>query len=57
MLYMGNININTLEVIEGDLPNKALMLAKEWIKINELYNNSYKEKNKRNLRLFLFFYI
>lgn len=27
------------------------------VKSNELYNNSYKEKNKRNLRLFLFFYI
>lgn len=36
MLYMGNININTLEVIEGDLPNKALMLAKEWIKIHRV---------------------
>jgi hypothetical protein len=28
--YMGIINISTLEMIEGDLPAKALSLAKEW---------------------------
>ncbi len=29
--YMSAINIETLEVIEGDLPEKALKLVKEWI--------------------------
>lgn len=28
--YMGAIDIKTLEVLEGDLPQKALGLAKEW---------------------------
>lgn len=28
---MSAINIETLEVIEGDLPEKALKLVKEWI--------------------------
>lgn len=32
--YMSAINIKTLEVLEGDLPEKALKLVKEWIKIN-----------------------
>ena len=29
--YMSAINIETLEVIEGDLPEKALKLVKKWI--------------------------
>lgn len=29
--YMSAININTLEVLEGDLPDKALKLVREWI--------------------------
>ena len=28
--FMGAITIETLEMIEGDLPQKALSLAKEW---------------------------
>ena len=28
--YMGAIDIQTLEMIEGDLPPKALALAREW---------------------------
>ena len=28
--YMGAVDINTLALIEGDLPPKALSLAKEW---------------------------
>ena len=28
--YMGVIDINTFELIEGDLPVKALSLIKEW---------------------------
>ncbi|HBC75318.1 MAG TPA: hypothetical protein DC017_10830 [Candidatus Wallbacteria bacterium] len=28
------IDINSFEVIEGDLPNKALLLVREWMKIN-----------------------
>ncbi|MDR0313131.1 MAG: DUF4160 domain-containing protein [Treponema sp.] len=30
--YMGAINIKTQELMEGDLPSRALSLAKEWIK-------------------------
>lgn len=33
--YMSSINIKTLEVIEGDLPDKALKLVKIWIKQNK----------------------
>ena len=29
--YMGVINIQTLEVLEGDLPPKALALVREWM--------------------------
>ena len=29
--YMSAIDIQTLDVLEGDLPEKALNLAKEWI--------------------------
>lgn len=28
--YMGAIDIKTTELIEGDLPEKALSMAKEW---------------------------
>lgn len=30
--YVGIIDIKTLEMIEGDLPNRALSMAKEWTK-------------------------
>jgi hypothetical protein len=30
--YMGALNIKTQEMLEGDLPAKALALAKEWVK-------------------------
>lgn len=30
--YVGIINIKTLEMIEGDLPNRALSMVKEWAK-------------------------
>lgn len=33
--YMSAINIQTLEVIVGDLPEKALRLVREWIKENK----------------------
>ena len=33
--YMSAINIETLEVIEGDLPDKALKLVREWMKQNK----------------------
>ena len=29
--YMGEINILTGEMIQGDLPNKALALVREWL--------------------------
>ncbi len=42
--YMSAIRVDTLEVLEGDLPNKALNLAKEWIELHrkeilEMWNN------------------
>lgn len=33
--YVSAIDINTLKVIEGDLPNKALSLVNEWVKVNQ----------------------
>lgn len=33
--YVSAIDINSFEVIEGDLPNKALLLVREWMKINQ----------------------
>ena len=33
--YMGAIDIQTLEVIEGDLPTKALSLVREWMEPNK----------------------
>lgn len=41
---MSAITIDTLEVLEGDLPNKALSLVTEWIKMHrkeilEMWNN------------------
>lgn len=33
--YISAINIETLEVIEGDLPDKELKLVKEWILKNK----------------------
>jgi hypothetical protein len=32
--FMSAININTGEVIEGDLPNKALKLVREWLDLH-----------------------
>ena len=33
--YVSIININTLEEIEGNLPNKALKMVREWIELNK----------------------
>ena len=33
--YMGVINIKTQELMEGDLPGRALAMAKEWTKNHE----------------------
>jgi hypothetical protein len=33
--FMSSIDINTLEVIEGDIPQKGLNLIREWIKLNK----------------------
>jgi hypothetical protein len=33
--YIGAIDINTLEMIEGDLPNKALNMVTEWMKLHQ----------------------
>ena len=32
---IGVIALQTLEVLEGDLPNKALSMALEWTKVNQ----------------------
>jgi hypothetical protein len=32
--YVGAININTGEMIEGDLPTKALGLVNDWLELN-----------------------
>jgi hypothetical protein len=34
--YMSAIDIKTMEVLEGDLPNKALDLVKEWMKDHQM---------------------
>lgn len=33
--YMSAINIDTFEVLEGDLPEKALKLVREWMMQNK----------------------
>jgi len=33
--YIGVIDLNTLEMIQGDLPSKALTLVKEWAKLHQ----------------------
>ncbi len=33
--YVGVIDIRTLSMIQGDLPEKALKIALEWTKINQ----------------------
>jgi len=42
--YNALFNINTIEVIEGDLPNRAVKLVEEWARIYqkellEMWNN------------------
>ena len=42
--YNGVFDVNTLEMIEGDLPNRARKLVTEWAEINktellEMWNN------------------
>lgn len=32
--YIGAIDINTLKMLEGDLPNKALSLVAEWVALH-----------------------
>lgn len=38
--YIGAIDIRTGKIIEGDLPNRALSLVQEWLKVhrNEVLN-------------------
>lgn len=33
--YMGAVNIQTLEMMEGDLPPRALKLLQEWIALHQ----------------------
>lgn len=49
--YMSAINIETLEVIEGDLPEKALKLVKEWIiKNKEDIMDIWKTQNFKKIK-------
>ena len=48
---MSSINIETLEVIEGDLPEKALKLVKEWILKNKKdIMNIWETQNFRKIK-------
>ena len=33
--YMGAVDIRTLNMLEGDLPSKALTLVQEWTKLHQ----------------------
>ena len=33
--YVGVIDIKSISLIEGDLPDRALLLVKEWLKTNQ----------------------
>jgi hypothetical protein len=33
--YLGIIDLRTLEMLEGDLPDKAFKIAKEWTKLHQ----------------------
>lgn len=33
--YIGVFNLNTLEMIEGDMPKKGRELVEEWLEINQ----------------------
>lgn len=33
--YMGEFNVRTLEMIQGDLPKKAQEMVKEWLSIHK----------------------
>lgn len=33
--YLGVIDIRTMEELEGDLPPKALAMAKEWVRLHQ----------------------
>lgn len=46
--YVGEFNVQTLEMIEGDLPQKAQDLVKEWL---ETYKDDLQEMwNTQNIR-------
>ena len=34
--YVGIIDIRTLEMLQGDLPNKALKIVQEWTQIHQM---------------------
>ena len=46
--YLGLFNIETLEMIEGDLPNRAKKLVLEWASLNQ--NELKKMWNKQEFR-------
>ena len=49
--YMSAINIETLEVLEGDLPDKALRLVREWMEKNkEEIMNIWNTQNFRKIK-------
>lgn len=46
--YMGAIDIRTGELLEGDLPPRALKLVQEWLKVNR--NEILKIWNTQNFK-------
>ena len=46
--YMGAIDIKTGELLEGDLPPRALKLVQEWLKVNR--NEVLKIWNTQNFK-------
>lgn len=48
--YVGAIDIQTLQMLEGDLPQKALVLVQEWMTLNqEQLMQIWKTQEFRNL--------
>lgn len=48
--YVGAIDIQTLQMLEGDLPQKALALVQEWMTLNqEQLLQIWKTQEFRNL--------
>lgn len=47
--YMGAVDIRTLDMLEGDLPSKALTLVQEWTKLHQTELLAMWDSQKFNL--------